>query len=474
MSKDIFCKYINKFAEADGAEDTLYEPFDKIRFLKDNLPLFECDDREIEEIYYFRAYTFLKHIKKSSDGKLIITEFSYPGWGKKTEGAISCASGHYFKELRWFKNSTKIAEDSIDFWCNRIEDLWAYSNWFIYAVYDYLNVTGEWEIVAPYTGKLIEAFERLVELHQAKCGLYKSVDNFDGMELSISSYGIRPTINSYVYGNAYGLYKILEHWHDGRALQYKEFCKKLKERINHELFKEDFYYTLPLEYGEDMPRYLPDFSNPHPKWFVKELSGYVPFYFNIGTKQTAVAFKYLTDENVFNEKYGLATVDRSDKQYRYPFKHVCLWNGPVWPYATSQTLTGLINAVKSNIVDQSYNAVFEEQLHKYAASQYIVLNGVKRPWIDECLDGRTCEWETRKLLYYYNIKEKDRGKDYNHSSYIDLVISGLCGVTAENQTIKAQPILNKTKHFTLKNITICKKTYNVSYTQKDGVKIEEI
>ena len=37
-------------------------------FLSGNIPLFECPDKNIEEIYYFRWWTFRKHLKKTPDG----------------------------------------------------------------------------------------------------------------------------------------------------------------------------------------------------------------------------------------------------------------------------------------------------------------------------------------------------------------------------------------------------------------------
>ena len=43
-------------------------------FLSGNIPLFECPDKNIEEIYYFRWWTFRKHLKKTPDG-FIVTEF---------------------------------------------------------------------------------------------------------------------------------------------------------------------------------------------------------------------------------------------------------------------------------------------------------------------------------------------------------------------------------------------------------------
>ena len=37
-------------------------------FLKENIPLFDCPDKDINEIYYFRWWTYRKHIEETPDG----------------------------------------------------------------------------------------------------------------------------------------------------------------------------------------------------------------------------------------------------------------------------------------------------------------------------------------------------------------------------------------------------------------------
>ena len=72
-------------------------------FLSGNIPLFECPDKNIEEIYYFRWWTFRKHLKKTPDG-FIVTEFlpDVP-WAGKHNG-ICCPAWFHFREGRWLKS----------------------------------------------------------------------------------------------------------------------------------------------------------------------------------------------------------------------------------------------------------------------------------------------------------------------------------------------------------------------------------
>ena len=49
------------------------------------------------------------------------------------------------------------------------------------------------------------------------------------------------------------------------------------------------------------------------------------------------------------------------------------------------------------------------------------------PWIGEAMHPDTGEWLARYLMYGSGNKLKDRGIWYNHSVFIDLIISGLFG-----------------------------------------------
>lgn len=60
----IFKKYVNEFNKSHNeyyiqstSNNKAYD------FLKLNIPLFECPDKNVERIYYFRWWTYRKHIK---------------------------------------------------------------------------------------------------------------------------------------------------------------------------------------------------------------------------------------------------------------------------------------------------------------------------------------------------------------------------------------------------------------------------
>lgn len=423
----VILEYIDKFENLDGKRNEFIQ-----NFLLENLPEFTSDDKILEEIYYFRAYTFAKHIKKNRNGKYIITEWLESAyWDKLTDGAISCAVGHHLRELKWFKNADQIAKDYIQFWCENQKQLLYYNNWFIYAVWDYCLFTNNLDFAFSVVEQLEKYFKKFEKMHRSKLGIYKCVDNFDGMELSISSYGLRPTINSYVYANAFGLYKIFEYGGDTvRANKYKTFAENLKIKINDTLFEKDFYYNKQIGLYEEMPRLRPRFSNPNPSYDAKELIGYVPFYFGIGEKEHLVAWKYFSDKTVFSAPFGLTSADMSHSQFNFEFFHPCLWNGPVWPYLSSMAMTALYKTLENyNEKDIPIGRKdFIDALKTYAKSQYIKIGDKLRPWIDENLDGMSGKWLARDWRIKNGSSNVHAGKDYNHSTFIDLVLGGLCGL----------------------------------------------
>ena len=94
---------------------------------------------------------------------------------------------------------------------------------------------------------------------------------------------------------------------------------------------------------------------------------------------------------------------------------------------------------------------FARLLHQYAAQQVRLReDGRKVSWIDENLDAFTGEWLARKILIEKarrkgrEPKIRERGKDYNHSTFCDLVIAGLCGfVPQADGRIVVRPLAPK-------------------------------
>jgi hypothetical protein len=75
ISLDLLKKYVDRFNENDNE---LYKQYisneEAFPFLSKNIPIIDLPDKVIEETYYFRWWTYRKHIKNTDDG-FVITEF---------------------------------------------------------------------------------------------------------------------------------------------------------------------------------------------------------------------------------------------------------------------------------------------------------------------------------------------------------------------------------------------------------------
>jgi hypothetical protein len=180
--------------------------------------------------------------------------------------------------------------------------------------------------------------------------------------------------------------------------------------------KDEFYETVPR-------------GDSHGWSGDRELIGYIPWYFDIPHPQHDIAWKLLFDPEGFAGQFGPTTAERRNARFRYQVRHECLWNGPSWPFATTQTLVALANLLNGPQEDVAHKSDYFRLLRTYADSQHIQLpNGKTIPWIDEDLDADTGVWIARSILTAQHAIPKNRGRYYNHSGFADLIITGLIGL----------------------------------------------
>lgn len=400
-------------------------------FLRDNVPLFECPDKDVEAIYYFRWWTYRKHIKLTPDG-FIITEFlpEVPWAGK--DGSISCAAGHHFYEGRWLADS-KFLDDYSLFWFRKGGEPRRYSFWAADSLWARYEVNGDDRLIRELLPDLITNYEKWENSNRDANGLFWQIDDCDGMEVSIGGSGYRPTINSYMYGDAMAIARIANLV--GRESIEKDFrarAARIKELVQQQLWdtKALFFKVLP--------------RNPKARLAgAREELGLVPWYFELPDSDKSAAWSQITDTNGFYAPFGPTTAERRNEHFRISYQgHECQWNGPSWPYLTSMTLTGMANLLD----DYQQNVVSEKDyfdLFKiYTMSQHRRLaDGREIPWIDENLNPTNGDWIARTLLEERGSEIPERGKDYNHSTYCDLVISGLVGLRPRaNDQVEVRPL----------------------------------
>jgi hypothetical protein len=113
-------------------------------WLRAEIPLFECPDPSVEEIYYFRWWAFRKHLRRGADtgGRYVFTEFI------TRPKPVSSALGHHLAEGRWLRDS-KYLDETVLYWLRggvggqSQTHLHKYSQWLAHAIYTRACVTGD-------------------------------------------------------------------------------------------------------------------------------------------------------------------------------------------------------------------------------------------------------------------------------------------------------------------------------------------
>lgn len=80
------------------------------------------------------------------------------------------------------------------------------------------------------------------------------------------------------------------------------------------------------------------------------------------------------------------------------------------------------------------------------------------------------DWSSRTLLREWGWREDkggyEQGKDYNHSTFCDLVISGLVGISVKDGGISVEPLAPKEwPYFRLSGVKLLGKEYEIIYDE---------
>lgn len=410
-----------------------------------NVPLLDCPDQDLEETYHFRWWTFRKHLKKTVDG-FVITEFlPKVNWSGK-HNTISCPAGHHFREGRWIANR-RYLDDYAVFWFRKGGSPRRYSFWAADALNQYALVTGDDPLALKLLPDLVENYQAWEESRLEDDGLFWQIDDRDGMEVSIGGrkyrgQGKRPTINSYQYGDARAIAAIARRNGKSELAQtFQAKADKLRRLVQSKLWDAEarFFKSLPRENDEHVE--------------VRELHGYTPWYFELPEKKKGyeIAWQQLTDPKGFLAPYGPTTAEQRHPEFKVSYTgHECQWNGPSWPFATSVTLTALANVLHSYPQEFVTKKDYFDTLKTYTRSHRLTRpDGSVVPWIDENLNPETGDWISRTRLKSWKNDTWDpgkggieRGKDYNHSSYCDLIITGLIGLRPRaDEVVEVHPLL---------------------------------
>jgi len=395
-------------------------------WLQKEIPFCECPDREVEEMYYFRWWSFRKHLVQTTNG-FVITEFLTPVRHAGIFNTVSCAEGFHLAEGRWLRDQSYL-DDYTKFWFHGEngqppKKFHNFSSWLAAAAYDRYLVNHDQKFLVSLLDDFVADYKAWEQERQLSNGLFWQFDVRDGMEESISgsrtNKNARPTINSYMFANARAIAAIARlGGNKPIAGEFDAKARQLKKLTQENLWNAGAnFFEVQRDDG--------NFSN------VREELGFIPWMFELpdAGKGYEAAWTQLNDPQGFAAPFGIATAERRHPQFRSHGVGTCEWDGAVWPFATSQTLCALANVLRdykqSVVTSRDYSDAFLAYVHSQHA------NG--KPYIGEYLDEVTGDWINGK---------GGRSRYYNHSTFADLLITGVIGLRPRaDDTVEVYPLL---------------------------------
>ena len=344
---------------------------DDAQWYQDNIPFFECSDTAIEQVYYYRWKLYKAHIREVGENNYVITEFiNHVPWDRDPFCTINAASMHHIYEGRWLSDG-KYMNGYIDYLFHQGGNNRHYSESIADAAYARYLVNADSNFLLAQLDSMKRMYNDWSDHYDSSKQLYYIPAMPDATEYTIASIdasggkggfddgeAFRPTINSYMYGNALAISKIAAMKGDqATATEYAERAKALQRNVVRDLWNDS------LQHFTD--RFKVNNQYVHFWNFIRgrELAGMMPWYFDLPPDSStyAAAWKHLTDTANLLGSFGFRT---NEPSYEYYFKQLVYfegqrgsqWNGPSWPYQSSQALTAmanLLNDYKQTVVNSS-------------------------------------------------------------------------------------------------------------------------
>jgi hypothetical protein len=425
----------------------------------DRIPLFETSATEIQDVYYYRWNIFRAHQRDLGVAGYISTEFLEDvSWQTQPSALLIDAANMHLREGRWCRDR-RFKDDYGAFLFGPNKNPYQFSESMADGVWQGYLVDGVAETIEGHLATMQDVYSGWNTTTMSNGGydvsksLYwiqpltdateytiGSIDASGGLDGFTGGYAFRPSINSYQYANALAISNIASlAGNQNLAQQYKAKATSIKANVQNSLWNSTFKHFIDrYKVNNTYARYW-DFIRG------RELVGYVPWTHDLPDDNDAFAqaWTHLTDTEKFAGPHGLRTNEPSYeyymRQYRYAgTQRECQWNGPAWPYQTTQVLAALANlldhypkATAANVISR---ADYTKILQQYAQLHYNPNRGGILD-IEEDYDADTG----------LPIVGLARSPHYFHSGFIDLVLSGFVGIRPRaDDTLEINPAADAT------------------------------
>jgi hypothetical protein len=461
-----------------------------------NVAYFDCSDPWVTKMYYHRAYNLRKN---TLDPKLGRMQWKTQAEGRWRSGwypnVISYGGGHQVREARWLRDKSYAQGHLRTFAENQKADGvypshvkpagpqgGQYTDWITSSAWDAHLVHPDREFLAAVADKLADnarGWQKVYDLDGDGLLLvdshwwtgmeyqpsffyfsdYKPAKNFHEPENKVSLD--RVDLTAYNFGNAVAVARIYrEVGQPDKAREFDDLAAKIAAAVRAKMWDktERFFYS--LKHGDGA------------KADVKEVIGVYPFYFGMlplgSPERYEAAWQSILDPEQFWTPWPVASASKKCPAYsqtNWPGDGRaagCMWNGPTWPHANSIVMTamartlreGRASSLKSRKPIENRRLKIEnaptthrspltadhlwDLYYSFTKAQYRDQDPTY-PWTGEFYHGETGNWKTAE-------------RDYNHSTWLDILIPEILGlVPRADDVLEIDPLVppEKLTHFLL-------------------------
>lgn len=255
---------------------------------------------------------------------------------------------------------------------------------------------------------------------------------------------------TYHYLNTLGVAKLCEELGDEEAQSYYEQAEAIKRDIIDLMWDAETQYFYDLHY------------QTNEKAFVKNIVGIYPGWAEIIDDKFNGMIEHLLNKDEFNTGAPFPSVSIDCPAYSkdggwmghfVKGRNGCVWDGPTWPYTNSVALDSLARESKRR--GHAFDKEFAHFLREYSFLHFSYRD-LSKPYLVEHYNSSTGE----------PLSDEP---EYNHSYYIDLIVSHVAGLSIEKDQLVLDPLDTGLEYFTLDRIKAAGLELKITYRSAEAV-----
>lgn len=248
----------------------------------------------------------------------------------------------------------------------------------------------------------------------------------------------------YHYLNVIGVARLCEMVGDSESEKYLQLAERIKNDVLAKMWDESTAFFYDLHYQTDE------------KALVKNIVGFYPAWADMLDSRHDRLVKHLLDPNEFATDCRYPSVSADSAAYAkeggwfgrfVKGRNGCMWNGPAWPYTNSIALDALAHESKRN--HHAYDSKFAKDLREYSFLHFQDRD-LTRPCLVEHYNSATGE----------PLSDE---QEYNHSYYIDLIISHVVGLSISADRLSLDPLDIGLDYFELDQVKAAGQDIRITY-----------